>query len=674
MNTLPFRLCVLALMLAGAARLWADDAAGASPRAGVVSGDLPAGYVKRSEGRSVKDLMAEQVEVTRLQKGAALRLTVTEAELSDVLRFVADKCEINYVVLPTAVVAKTPVTVNSYGNPWQLLNLIADLYSVGFTFDRGTWVFYHLNPEDLYSRTYTLAHNPGKTYDGGGGSGGGANGTGGSAQQGGSQQGQQTNNQSMNGQQGNGTGGSGDMATKVFSVDVSQIETTVKQFLGLQTTGFRANDQGEGTALSFPEPGKAGPGASAGIRRGADSTSIGGKGLVTYLKDNNALYIVATRQQHEWIAQYLDRLDRPKPLVELEIKFVETSQDPSLAFGLDWSSTLAKGINVNLTGLSKQVQILPGASVAPSPQSLAILSASDLGVSLKALASDSRSTSVQYPRMVTTSGQEVVMRSVVQTPVLASSSSVTAGAQATNQVSVQYKDVGTIVNILPERLEGDNVLLNVSMNISSITGSDVLAGNTYPIVSTRSFTYQVIVKSGYSLAVGGLEEAIDQTATVGIPGLQAIPFFGHFFASDNRTRTRRNLLMFITPTMLKGYDNGGLTTTPRTTAPLTGPRAPRLSADALTTATAADLARCATDLEHDLTELSLMAKEARITAHEGTQMKALRNELDLMDLRLAELKHKGETSPESEAAVAQARERWTRTTADVKQSNAFIKL
>jgi SepF-like predicted cell division protein (DUF552 family) len=240
---------------------------------------------------------------------------------------------------------------------------------------------------------------------------------------------------------------------------------------------------------------------------------------------------------------------------------------------------------------------------------------------------------------------------------------------------VQYLDVGTIVNILPERLDGDNVLLNVSMSISSIIGTSTIGGNPYPIQSRRAFTYQVIVKSGFSLAVGGLEEAIDQSSNSSVPGLGKIPFFGYFFSQKDRSRSRRNLMMFVTPKMLVGYEGNGISASPMSTIPARGPRPSRKTLhDGGASASAVEIKVAAIDIRTDIDEITAKANEGRIVASDMTMLEVISNELDLMGLRVQELKRAGENVVESLTAIADSQDLLATARARVKIKNAHLSL
>ena len=109
------------------------------------------------------------------------------------------------------------------------------------------------------------------------------------------------------------------------------------------------------------------------------------------------------------------------------------------------------------------------------------------------------------------------------------------------------------------------------ITVSNIIGSEIIDGNSYPVASSRVFTAPLEVESGYTLAIGGLDEASDSREGAGLPILSKIPLLKHGFKSDNKTHSRKNMLIFITPTLLDPK-SGGISETPISEIPIRGNR------------------------------------------------------------------------------------------------------
>ncbi|MDD5200601.1 MAG: hypothetical protein PHC88_12470 [Terrimicrobiaceae bacterium] len=505
------------------------------------------------------------------------------AVLRDVLRMLASDAGISFVSLPDSGVDDNAlVTFSMKASPFRALEVIAKANGVALFYSGGVWYLRPYNDQELIGRTYKLQYNTQETVENTGSSAnspstytGGVGGT----QSGGMGVGTTAD-----------TGLSLQGATNIFKVNPNPMIKDIKALLGLPTDGFSANRAPDAT-VDYSQPLGVSPNSlEPAAPKGAANNTAGANGAqVIWNSDSNTLYVVATRQQHEWIEGYLASVDRPQNLIAIEVKFFESTKDPRKQLGLDWSGTLQEGYGVRLSNLNARIDFngivnpalgLTGSAFVPGT---AVLSAQDVDVRLRAFLNDRDTSTVSYPRVLTLNNREVVIRSVINQPVLASSSSVTPGVGGTTTASVSYLPIGTIINILPKVLADKSVVLNVSVTVSSIVGEEPIAGNNYPIASSRVYTAELHVDSGYTLAIGGLEEAVDERNRNGIPFLKDIPLLGEVFKSTDHRRSKKNLMIFITPTMLNPRTTVGIAETPQSVIPIspTDPKPPAFTADGM---------------------------------------------------------------------------------------------
>ncbi|HRQ88722.1 MAG TPA: hypothetical protein PLA50_07980, partial [Bacteroidia bacterium] len=271
----------------------------------------------------------------------------------------------------------------------------------------------------------------------------------------------------------------------------------------------------------------------------------------------------ASRQQHQWIEAYLASADRPQPMIAVEVKFIETSRDPSSELGIDWNGVLRSGdTSLSFNNPLSTLASVGGGATLPT----AVLSFSDLNAQLRAIYNDRKTRMVSYPRMVTLDNREVSFRSVINQPVLGSSSSASLGAGATETSAVEYLPIGTVINILPKRMAGNKILLNVSVTVSDIIGTEIIKGNPYPIATSRVYTAPLTVQSGYTVAISGLDAASANETETGIPILGRLPVIGNAFKNRRQDKSRQHLMMLITPVSLN-TGTEGLTEKPITREP-----------------------------------------------------------------------------------------------------------
>jgi hypothetical protein len=186
---------------------------------------------------------------------------------------------------------------------------------------------------------------------------------------------------------------------------------------------------------------------------------------------------------------------------------------------------------------------------------------------VQALLADRDTTSVSYPRVLTLNNREVVIRNVVNKPVLAASSSTTPGLGGTSTQTIQYLPIGTTINVLPKVLADGTVAMTVTLQLSNIIGSEIIGGNSYPVATSRLYTAPLKVESGYTVSIAGLDEAFDSREGTGIPLLARIPVLGYAFKNTQRERAKKTLMMFITPTVMDN-DTPGVSEAPGSTLPI----------------------------------------------------------------------------------------------------------
>ncbi len=549
------------------------------------------GSAGHSTGADVSDSVRgqyseESAEAQVLRNAPAKEYEFDRAALRDVLRFLATDAGISYVSVPEAGEAEDNlVTFTLRTSPFRALEVIAKANGVALFYEDGVWYLRPFDDQELIARTYKIRFNtqekikydPETSYGGSSGS--------------------------------TGTGGTGNTpdvslslegATDVFKVEKSedgegdaiQLVRDIKALIGIPTTGFDAsvtNAPGNGSAMGT-SPDSVSPRSPATGTDAPPAKSDEPAQQVLWSSDSNTLYVVATRQQQRWVEGYLASADRPQALIAIEVKFFETTKDPRKQLGVDWSGTLAEGYGIQVSdiraaatgsiNISNDNGVRDYQASVAAPYS-AVLSADTLAVRLRAFLNDRDTTTVSYPRVLTRNNREVVIQSVVQTPVLASTSTVTPGVGGTTAASVAYLPIGTIINVLPKKMDDGSVGLNVAVTISTIIGEQSIEGNRYPIVSARVYNAALDVTSGYTLAIGGLEEAFDRTIKNGIPLLQDIPGLGELFKSFDKNQAKKNLMLFITPTLLPARSTTGIETQPESTIPVTPdvPTPPKFTTD-----------------------------------------------------------------------------------------------
>ena len=433
-----------------------------------------------------------------------------KASVRDVLRFLADDAGIDFVAMPEeGNDGAKLITFSLKKSPFSALETIAKMNGVTLVYEDEIWHMRPLSDKSLIARTYKIRFNTGEINNSSGNSISNGQSTNFGSSYNGSTTGYSSGSSYSNRNYNGGSSGIGQIGlngmNNTFSTSAEDLVQAVKGIVGIRTSGINhiiapgVNSVGNFGKLESPQSSSTiSPAQHFGRTSSNESKSNGSQ--VIWNSDNNSLFVVANIQQHQLVEKYLETVDKPQPLIAVEVKFFETTKDPRKQMGVDWSGTMDGGYGLSLSGLSSNVD-LNKIQNTDMPMT-AILSGPDVQAKVLALVKDRETTTVSYPRVLTKNNREVAIQSVVNQPVLSAQSSTTPGVGGTTTSSVSYLPIGTSINVLPKRLEDGRISLQVLITVSSIIGSEIIDGNSYPVASSRVFTAPLEVESGYTLAIG----------------------------------------------------------------------------------------------------------------------------------------------------------------------------
>lgn len=306
----------------------------------------------------------------------------------------------------------------------------------------------------------------------------------------------------------------------------------------------------------------------------ADKNSIlSARGNVTIDERTNTLMVLETAEKHEEVARLIERLDIPVRQVMIESRIVIANDDFSKDIGVRtgvthiWDNDGSEGITA-LTGsgegadtmtssvidnlgssgsqypvemplLSNRYNVNLPATSAPSI-ALGILGADYLlDLELSALQTEGRGEVISNPRVVTSNQMEAVIEQGVEIPYQEKSSS---GA-----TSISFKKAVLSLTVTPQITPDERVVMDLEVSKDSVGG--IYSG--VPSINTRSVTTQVLVDNGDTVVLGGIYETSTAVGESKVPLLGDIPLLGYLFRSKSDTESKAELLVFVTPKILK---------------------------------------------------------------------------------------------------------------------------
>ena len=296
---------------------------------------------------------------------------------------------------------------------------------------------------------------------------------------------------------------------------------------------------------------------------GAKGVTLGEDVSITADPATNSLIIFAGKTDYEKIKSLLEKLDIKRRQVLVEAILLEVGIDDSQAMGTSFLGSIggadggmiASNNAENLANLLKDPSAVKDFSMAAaSAGSLTLPNESTIPtqmVLLEAARSNSSLNILSAPTILTTDNEQAEIVVGQNVPFLASTATSDENLNNTfNQIDRQ--DVGITLRLTPQISSGDSVTLKIFTEVSTVVSTDPRLG---PTTGIRTSETAVITKDGQMVVTGGLMSDDINEAESGVPYLKDIPFLGHMFRTTSERRRRTNLLILITPRIIKDqYD------------------------------------------------------------------------------------------------------------------------
>lgn len=319
---------------------------------------------------------------------------------------------------------------------------------------------------------------------------------------------------------------------------------------------------------------------NAGEGGAAPAAATGGGGTYENTKvladtDTNALIVTAPPKTMRQIRDVIAQLDIQRAQVLVEAIVAEVGANKSSQLGIDWA--VFNGDRVAAAGILDPTTLAALASAATTGEVTSGLSAigqglnlvggvdggsngTSFGLLLKALKGDGDSNVLSTPTLVTMDNEEAKFSVGQEVPFQTGSFSNTGTTTTTGVVNpfqtIERKDVGLTLSVTPQISGGDGGTVKLKLNLEISSISSGTAGGSNLITNKRTLSNVVGVENGQVLVIAGLIDDQIQDQQRGIPLLSSIPVLGSLFRYRAIDKTKKNLMLFIRPTVLRKQSDG----------------------------------------------------------------------------------------------------------------------
>jgi type II secretory pathway component GspD/PulD (secretin) len=300
------------------------------------------------------------------------------------------------------------------------------------------------------------------------------------------------------------------------------------------------------------------------------------------------LVVVATEQEITAVDEMVQRLDTQTKQVLIEARVLETTVNPTTVKGVDWTGTLAAqhvrmgnnslpgvaptGPTTSLDANGNPVTVpgSPGSigGILSSPMllmnasqgsffnpAMAFLNADGVSAIISFLNTYAKVRELSTPRTVTLDNEKAVVEVGQLYPIV----NVSAGtANTTGGSQITYSNLTVRLEVTPRISANDFVNLTVHPSITKLgpkyTSTVGNQANSVDSFYTRNMSTHVMIPSGNTLVMGGLIQDAIKEGNVKVPLLGDIPVLGYLFRQDSKDRSKTDLVLFITPTIVQDED------------------------------------------------------------------------------------------------------------------------
>jgi len=269
----------------------------------------------------------------------------------------------------------------------------------------------------------------------------------------------------------------------------------------------------------------------------------------------NTLIVTDVQERLPGVTALIASIDKPQPQVEIEARIVQTNKTYARQLGVQWGfnatpandvllggriagGTAVQGPNATSTAVNQPVG---GATSAVGIALGSVNGTFRLDAALSALEASGNGRILSTPKVSTVNNVQAEMTQGIQIPIQ---------QVANNTITVNFKDAALKLLVTPQITASNTVIMNITLeNATPDFGRQV--GGIPPINTQRALT-TVLVNDGQTTVIGGIYTSTTTNSRTGTPGLSGLPLFGWLFRRDVIDDQNTELLIFITPRIIRG--------------------------------------------------------------------------------------------------------------------------
>lgn len=278
-------------------------------------------------------------------------------------------------------------------------------------------------------------------------------------------------------------------------------------------------------------------------------------GDIKYSESLGGLLVIASSEEADALKGIMDKIDVPELQVVIEARILEVQEGNGRDWGMSWgynSNNLTEADSSDGGGgyLSGTDSYFDASSLSDGiTLGLGLLGSDQFSAVYRNIVEDSSTEILAKPVITTLNGKKATIKLTEEVP-YKELEYISDSGDATS-TSYEFKDVGITLEVTPIITDDGMIKIEVTPEISEVTG---YTDDGVPYVSSRKVETNVIVRNGQTLAIGGLIKDTKSTTSTKDPFLSKIPILGYLFKSSSDSKSKTNLMIFITPKIIMSRD------------------------------------------------------------------------------------------------------------------------
>ena len=258
----------------------------------------------------------------------------------------------------------------------------------------------------------------------------------------------------------------------------------------------------------------------------------------------NKLFVEDTPEKLEKIKEYILSTDLPVRQVDIEARIVNLDTSYEEQIGIQWNLGGSGGSTSG--GFSMNFGATPLSGINPATLAIATISKNILiGLELSAIEAEGGGEIISSPHLLTADQQEAIIEQGQEIPY--------QQATALGATSIAFKQAVLRLKVTPQIMPGNKILLQLEVN-QDAKAADTNSG--VPLIDTRHLLTNVWVNNGETIVLGGIYERTKTHNVTRVPFLSTLPVLGHLFEQEGVQDQKKELLIFVTPRIVEGKENG----------------------------------------------------------------------------------------------------------------------